>query len=686
MTAHITFSPLLPWPVVATLAALTLLPCLLALGTRRRGALLRLAGFAVLLLTLAGPRWTQNTMQPLPDTALVLVDQSASMELGARHAMANRALAALRASAGDTQLIVADIPATASGGTQLLPALRSALAAIQPDQLAGIVLITDGEIADADSLPRDVPVSALLTAAGEETDRELRLDNAPAFGLVGQTATLRLTVYDHGVDDAGATVPVTVTEDGAVVATSQAIIGQPFSVSLPIRHAGPAVIIASAAPLAGEVSPVNDQAAFTLTGIHKRLNVLLVTGSPNQSERAWRLLLKSDPAVQLVHFTILRLPGEPIDAIPRDIALVPFPVRELFETDIGKFDLIILDQFNANSLLPPEYLGNIADYVQNGGALLTEVGPEFAGPDSLAGSPLAPVLPARPAAPGTVTQEFTPAITPLGARHPVTAAFAGQRLAPWERMEAATPTSGSVLMTGADNLPLLVLGNAGKGRTGLLLSDQLWLWTRGGAHAGPALPLLRRTVHWLLREPALEAEALTATISQDRLNIDRRNSRPIRSGRRHHHLPGRPQPDFVTHPDRARPVHGEPARKAAAGVWEVTKPGASPMPWRRLTMPRNTRTSPPPRARLRGTAEYRLAWPQPHARRSAVGCTHGMPCKSPAAASCRFDHPFRHCWLPWRSSLRHGGERTELLHERQHRCRHHRLLRRLQCRRHSRLL
>jgi hypothetical protein len=574
MIAHITFSPLLPWAVVATLAVLTLLPCLLALATRRRGGLLRLAGFALLVIILAGPRWVEHTAQKLPDVALVLVDQSASMDIGTRHAMAARALAALRASAGTTRLIVANIPPAESGGTQILPALHQALANIQPDQLAGTIAITDGEIADAAGLPHDAPFSALLTASGEETDRELRLDNAPSFGLVGQTLPLRLTVFDHGADDAGTIVPVTVTEDGQPVATASAIVGQPLSVSLPVRHAGPAVIVASAPPLIGAVSAFNNQAAFTLTGIHKRLNVLLVSGSPNQGERAWRLLLKSDLAVQLVHFTILRLPGEPLDADQRDIALVPFPVRELFETDIGKFDLIILDQFNANDLLPPQYLANIAAYVQSGGALLAEVGPEFAGPESLAGSALGPVLPAIPAAPGTVTGDFSPVITPLGARHPVTASFASQKLAPWGRMEVATPSPGSlVLMAGADNLPLLVLGRAGKGRTGILLSDQLWLWTRGGAHAGPALPLLRRLVHWFLHEPALEAEALTATVAHDRLSIDRRTLSPSYPGDATVIDPdGQSQtvPLTKTAPGRYTATL---ALKKSTGVWKVSEDG-----------------------------------------------------------------------------------------------------------------
>ncbi|HUW81105.1 MAG TPA: hypothetical protein VMV54_09470 [Acidocella sp.] len=530
MIRHIGFSPALPWPVLAALAVLVIAICLLPPITKIRGSVLRLSGFLLLLAVLSGPAWTADTVTPLPDIALLLIDHSQSMDIGSRNTMAARAVAALRASAGSTQLDIVDIPPTDTGGTSLAPGLHDALATIPPDQLAGIIAVTDGQISGAITLPHHVPFTALLTAKGEETDRELRLNDAPSFGLVGQNQKLRLTVIDHGVNDSGATASVSVSEDGTQVASQQAVIGQPLTINLPVRHAGPIVITAAVTPLPSEVSQINDQAAFTLTGIHKRLNVLLISGSPDQGERAWRLLLKSDPAVQLVHFTILRTPGEPIGADPQDIALVPFPVRELFETDIGKFDLIILDGFNADGLLPSEYLANIATFVEHGGALLTEVGPEFSGPDSLAFSPLSPVLPAMPASPGTVTKMFSPVVTPLGARHPVTAPFADINLPPWYRMEAATTKTGDVLMTGANSLPLLILAKAGKGRSGILLSDQLWLWTRGGSHEGPALPLLRRIVHFLLREPALEPESLTAGITNQTLSIDRQTLSPTYPG------------------------------------------------------------------------------------------------------------------------------------------------------------
>jgi hypothetical protein len=298
-------------------------------------------------------------------------------------------------------------------------------------------------------------------------------------------------------------------------------VGTAISVNLPVRHAGLTTISLQAAPLPGAVSAINDQAAFTLNGVRKRLEVLLVSGNPNQGERSWRVLLKSDPAVQLVHFTILRTPGELMDALPNELALVPFPVEQLFNTDIGKFDLIIFDQFNATGLMPPQYLANIASRVRQGGALLVEVGPEFAADDSLAFTALGPVLPAVPFPQGTAVHPFTPSVTALGARHPVTAPFAGARLAPWYRQEIVMPTTGDILLKGIDDAPLLILAGAGQGRVAMLLSDQFWLWTRGGAQAGPALPMLRRCVHWLLDEPALEAEALTAEIDHGTLTIKR---------------------------------------------------------------------------------------------------------------------------------------------------------------------
>ena len=47
----------------------------------------------------------------------------------------------------------------------------------------------------------------------------------------------------------------------------------------------------------------------------------------------------------------------------------------------------------------------------------------------------------------------------------------------------------------------MVLNRVGKGRTAELLSDQIWLWSRGYQGGGPQAELLRRVAHWLMKEP-----------------------------------------------------------------------------------------------------------------------------------------------------------------------------------------
>lgn len=571
----IIFNPTVGLLVLAALIAVSLAVAGLGVYTHARGTGLRVLGLALLVGLLAGPEYMRETLRPLPDIMLVAVDQSQSMQIGGRAAMATAALQNILNQAEKLPNLVVRqvaVPPADDGGTALFAALQPALADIPQAQLAGVVAISDGEVADAPPhLPFAAPMTALLAAKGEETDRELRLLSAPQYGLVGKDVTLKLEVFDHGVCCSPAPAEVSVTEDGQVIWRGNANAGQAFSVDVPVHHAGRQVVTAQVQGLAGEVSAVNDQVAFALNGINKKLDVLLISGNPNQSERAWRLLLKSDPAVALVHFTILRNPQESLDAPPQDVALVPFPVEQLFNTDIDKFNLIILDEFDSAGLLPPQYLQNIADYVKRGGALLVQAGPEFEGPNSLANSALAQVLPVVPAPPGTVTQNFNPLVTSLGARHPVTAPFAGKILAPWERLEAVDANTGDVLMTGGDeNWPLLVLAAAQSGRVGMLLSDQFWLWTRGGAHDGPALPLLRRVVHWLLREPALEPEFLAAQIQHGQLAVTRQS------------LSDQPPGDVsVTGPDGAhilmalqRTAPGVYAGNASAtlpGVWQVSQ-------------------------------------------------------------------------------------------------------------------
>ncbi|MCB8875617.1 hypothetical protein [Acidisoma silvae] len=547
-------APNLPLWLLAVLGAAGLLVLIPAFLGRTPGRWWRLLLLALLLGWLSGPKLVRQQWRARPDIALLVVDHSGSETILGRTAQIDAARAQVSREAAaipGLELRTITVPETGSQGTQLFAAINTALGDIPPDQLAGVVALSDGEIADIPEKPGfAAPFHLLLPARGEETDRRLRLIDAPRYGVVGSTVTLRYEVEDLGPAPSDGTATVTAMRDGETLSTSTVQAGQIQTLTLPVKQEGPSVIVLKASGLDGEASPINNQQIVTINGVRDRLRVLLISGQPDPGERAWRRLLKSDPAVDLVHFTILRPPDKD-DLTPLDeLALIAFPERELFEQKIANFDLIILDRFQNQGILPSAYLGNIARYVRQGGALLLEAGPEFAGAGSIAHSDLGSILPAQPlgsmngsdgslnlpagfgpppvSGAGITTTPFRPALTDMGLRHPVTADLPGvdgahtPHWGQWYRSIDATDVHGQVLMDGAAGKPLLILDHVGQGRVGLLLSDQIWLWARDHNGGGPQAELLRRVAHWLMKEPALDENRLSAGFDGDRLHIDER--------------------------------------------------------------------------------------------------------------------------------------------------------------------
>lgn len=540
------FAPMLPlWAVAAFAAAAVLL---LALGAwrRARGLWWRAAGLALLLLILLDPSLVRERRDAQKDVAIVIVDDSPSMDIGNRRALAASALAELQQQfKSDPDLAVRVIHAGAPNpdqpladpGTQLYHALTGALADLPRQRFAGAIMITDGEVHDMPPPSRlgfDAPLHALITGKPGEADRRLLIQDAPSFGLVGKSVTLTVKVEDlPETGPTGTDAEVTLRKDGGPPVTEQVPVGVDVPIQVRIDHGGENVFEVAVAPGPHELTLDNNHAAFVIHGVRDRLKVLLVSGEPYQGERVWRNILKSDPTVDLVHFTILR-PPEKQDGTPiRELSLIAFPIRELFDQKIGNFDLIIFDRYQQRSILPMTYLDNIVQRVREGGALLIEAGPNFGTPEGLYRSPLGSIMPAEPS--GEVFEQgFRPRVSELGRRHPVTANLPGLPSDPtrpaswgrWFRQIDSLPHGGETVMTGVNGSPLLVLNRVGRGRVAEIMSDEMWLWARGFDGGGPQAELLRRTVYWLMKEPDLEENDLRAAVEGNRLAVTRQSLVP----------------------------------------------------------------------------------------------------------------------------------------------------------------
>jgi hypothetical protein len=515
----VSFAPFLPWPVIAGLTALALLLVAAALFARQRGAGLRLAAFACMLGALANPALVALDRDKLNDIVAVVVDRSGSQTIGDRmkqtEAARDEVVRQLNARPG-TDIRVIDIDE------------RDADTDLPSERLAGVITITDGRAHDVPASVKKLgvgaPIHALITGKTGERDRRIEIVEGPRFGIVGKDVQVALRVIDSGIPGQ-APANVMIRRGGQIIGRRVVAPGQLTRFPLRIENAGQNLIEIEAEQVENELTTLNNTAILPIEGVRDKLKVLLVSGEPHAGERTWRNLLKADSNVELVHFTILR-PPEKQDGTPiNELALIAFPTRDLFVQKIAEFDLIIFDRYANQSILPSAYFENIAKYVREGGAVLLASGSEFAGQGSLAMTPLRQILAASPTG-EQIERAYLPRVSALGDRHPVTRSLPGWRpdgpeWAPWFRLVQTRVAGGQAIMSGPGDAPLLVLNRVGKGRVAQLLSDHAWLWARGLGEGGPYLDLLRRLVHWQMKEPELEEEALRLNARGRVLTIER---------------------------------------------------------------------------------------------------------------------------------------------------------------------
>ncbi len=544
MTQSLIFDPLVPWPVLWGACSFAVILLIIAVWRGLAGWPLRGLAAVALLGALANPSLQEEDRQAQSNIVIAIVDESSSQQLGGRAAQTAEAIAGLQAEVaalGQAELRVVRFgDGEKDAGSLAMTAFAEADAEEPRARLAGAVLISDGQVHDIELAPDfPAPFHVLLTGTPKDWDRRLVVKDAPAFAILGEEFKLTLRIEDEGAapPNPDGTVDLTIAVDSDAPQVYRVPVNQDLTLPVTLPHGGMNVLQFSVEGVEGELTDRNNAAVVQINGVRDRLRVLLVSGEPHAGERVWRNLLKSDASVDLVHFTILR-PPEKQDGIPvSELSLIAFPTRELFVEKIDEFDLIIFDRYRMRGILPMSYMENIVQYVRKGGTVLVAAGPEYGAVDSIWRSPMADILPASPTA-QVIEKGFTPKLTELGHRHPVTEGL--EAAAPeggwgrWMRMVDVTPLAGQVVMEGADARPLLILNRVDLGRVAILASDHAWLWGRGFEGGGPQLELLRRLAHWMLKEPELEEEALTALSSEGPqgqvLTLTRRTIQPTPPG------------------------------------------------------------------------------------------------------------------------------------------------------------
>jgi uncharacterized membrane protein len=529
----IAFEPAFPLPLVVAVGVIAALVSVLAAARAPKSAPFRILALLGLLGLILNPQIRVAERTALDEIAVILVDDSASNKIdnrGETTAAAADAVEAKLKTLGGVEIVRTSV------GNQEETRLGDAVTAAVNDnpraRLGAVFVVTDGQATDAviaDKLNVGAPVHILDTGRPDEIDRKVTLVKAPRYGIVNEGADISFRIDDIGPDEkpleGRGQANVTLRVDGEEVLRQPVPVGAEVSFSAPLPHPGKTVIELEAEEADGELSLRNNIVVLPIAAIRDRLRVLLISGEPHPGERVWRNLLKSDPAIDLVHFTILR----PIEkaqsdsALERELALIEFPQDELFIEKLNEFDLVIFDRYTYRGVLNSYHFDNLARYVEAGGAVLVSSGPEFNGLLSLAARRnFAFILPAMPSG-AEIDTPYRPKLSEIGAKHPVTAGLPEEDYwGRWLRVMPAAKRSGETLMTDGADHPLLILDRVGEGRVGLIQSDHVWLWARGFDGGGPHAELLRRVAHWLMKEPDLEEEQLLLSDKNGALAVERR--------------------------------------------------------------------------------------------------------------------------------------------------------------------
>ncbi len=418
------------------------------------------------------------------------------------------------------------------------------------DNLGGLVVLSDGidtgaigrrvqrgEAIDEATLDQleslDAPVNT-LAAASSEGLRDVAITRVlhDDFAFIHNKVSIDVDLQIIGMQET--TFPVELRREGELLQTRQVSIGPDetdYRVSFEFvpEQLGKEIYTVSTPEFSGEVLTENNISHFLLNVIRDKVRVLQVVGQPSWDERFLRRHLKKNPNYDLISFFILRT-DKNVQLVPNDeLSLIPFPTRELFEDELGSFDLVIFQNFNFGPYNMRHYLPRIAEFVKDGGGFAMVGGDLSFASGGYAGTPIEDILPVRlpptrdPSS-AIDTEHFRPNLSESGLRHPITQlAFDPQsnvniwgKLPEWRgtNIVAGAKPDATVLAThptltyDGKPMPTIAVSEVGEGRSMALTSDSTWRWAFKSVGEGGTSreyqTLWNSAIRWLIKDPELK--------------------------------------------------------------------------------------------------------------------------------------------------------------------------------------
>jgi len=552
-------SSLLVWSLAALLALW--LGLLLAEGRGRRVPLwVTFSGLATALLVAAAvlrPTRVTSRGSELFPKVVVLLDRSwrlglkageqtrEQVELDALHALQKQLKHARVEVLGFGEGAPAPFVESQAGSAErptdsdLTSALR-ALSAAPGERPKALVVVSDGRLsspnenATTETLRQlgtrlGVPIHTVKLAENGLPDASIRRVATTGAAVAHQKIALQLTVGCSGglaCDELPITVeellhgepPALLAQGNAKVQGGLATVELPFT----LDRAGRRLVRVRLDAPAGDRVPENNLRLLTFDVTRERVRLLHVAGRPTYDVRALRMWLKADESIDLIAFFILRTNTDAMQADESELALIPFPVDELFTEHLPSFDAVILQDIDAVEYKLERHLPALARYVRAGGGLIMVGGPSAFLGGGYAGSPLAEVLPTTlpEHEPPFDTASFEPRTTQAGRAAPTLRGvreLLGDELPQMQGSNTLGPLRpGAIALwehpdrrAGGAAMPVLALGESGDGRAIALGVDgtHLLQWSELGERgAGRAYGALwEGLVGWLMRDPRYES-------------------------------------------------------------------------------------------------------------------------------------------------------------------------------------